>query len=172
MKRFRDNGFTLIELMIVVAIIGVLAAVALPAYQDYVKRARVTEGLSLVQDAKLLVGINTATVIELTNAVAIYPATTSKYVASVGIDGAAGATQGEITVTYNVGNVGLNAAEDTLVLSPWVGVAQLGTAIAGGAVGAVDWSCQSAGQATATARGLGGGTAGTLLAKYAPAECR
>ena len=49
------RGFTLIELMIVVAIVGILAAVAIPAYQDYTIRARVTEGLSLVDAAKLAV---------------------------------------------------------------------------------------------------------------------
>ena len=52
MKRSIQQGFTLIELMIVVAIIGILAAVALPAYQDYTKRARVSEALSLMSGAK------------------------------------------------------------------------------------------------------------------------
>lgn len=55
MKRSMQKGFTLIELMIVVAIIGILAAVALPAYQDYTIRARVTEGLSLASAAKTAV---------------------------------------------------------------------------------------------------------------------
>ena len=53
-----QQGFTLIELMIVVAIIGILAAVALPAYQDYTIRARVTEGLGLASAQKLTVGEN------------------------------------------------------------------------------------------------------------------
>jgi type IV pilus assembly protein PilA len=55
MKRNLQKGFTLIELMIVVAIIGILAAVALPAYQDYTKRSHVSEGLSLAGGAKTAV---------------------------------------------------------------------------------------------------------------------
>jgi len=50
-----QKGFTLIELMIVVAIIGILAAIAIPAYQDYTVRAKITEGLSLASSAKVSV---------------------------------------------------------------------------------------------------------------------
>ncbi len=59
MKKFQ-KGFTLIELMIVVAIIGILAAIALPAYQDYTVRAKVSEGLVMASGAKATVGENIA----------------------------------------------------------------------------------------------------------------
>lgn len=176
MKTRISHGFTLIELMIVVAIIGVLAAIALPAYQDYVVRSRLTEGLSLSGAAKTEIGTNASSAADLLAAAATWNANqgntgaSSKYVTSVQVNGAAGATQGEISILYTAAaGVG---ADNLIVLSPWTNAVKLGTAIAAGTAGAIDWSCQSFTHATATARGIGGGTPGTVLAKYAPSECR
>jgi len=172
----RKNGFTLIELMIVVAILGILAAVALPAYQDYAVRAKVSEALlagssvrSLLSEAFQTDGVN-----GLDAAAQAYngvPVTDkrSKYVADVVITGGVSPWPVVVSIAATGTNgipVGLNNA--TLVLSPNVqGVAPIATS-----VGAIDWACTSATDVTASQRVLGNRTRGNLNPRYAPAECR
>ena len=142
MKAKQQSGFTLIELMIVVAIIGILAAIALPAYQDYTKRSHVSEGLSLAGAAKTAVA-------EYFSSLGTMPDnnTNAGLAASGDINGNAvssvNVNNGLITVTYNTKVTN----SSTLQISP--------TTSAGG----VKWACKAP-------------ASGGVENKYLPASCR
>lgn len=169
-----QKGFTLIELMIVVAIIAILAAIALPAYQDYTVRSKVSEALTTASSPKSLVseafesdglqGVGAAAN-EFNTRSSATKAT--KYVNNLTIDPA----NGVITVTMSDhSGFPSNVRGSHLTLTPNVQNAVL----ASGVEGAIDWACASATNTTATARGLTAiaPAAPALPAKYAASECR
>ena len=137
-----QTGFTLIELMIVVAIIGILAAVALPAYQDYTTRSKVSEVLIMAAPAKLAVAETVSSLgglgsLTVANSGYVFPGAT-KYVSNVAITPATGV----VTVTSTVPN-----ASGAITLTP----TDVGTN-----TGQLKWTCASS----------------AISSKFLPSECR
>ena len=176
-----QKGFTLIELMIVVAIIGILAAVAIPAYQDYTKRAKVSEGISLAGAAKTAVVENSSSGAKYD--LGYSAPSPTKNVKSVEISNA----NGLVTITYDVPVA--EADNNTLLLLPYTvekeadatpdakGTATLLPASVEGdetkaytpSASQIQWQCLAKG---ATSEVEDYTNAATLAAKLAPSNCR
>ncbi len=118
MKRTLQKGFTLIELMIVVAIIGILAAVALPAYQDYTVRAKVSEIVLAASSAKTSISEAAATYSQMPSTASVsIVSQSSKYVASVGYT----QTSASVGVVTATGQGDTNIGSGTVLLTGTIG---------------------------------------------------
>ena len=175
-----QKGFTLIELMIVVAIIGILAAVAIPAYQDYTTRAKVTEGLSVMNGIR--VGLSEAYTdqgvagmdaygVRISTAGANADTVLTEVVTVVSVAMTTGAT------TLTLGGVPqlvdeTGARMDTIVITPFQRDSMMANvAVADGLGSGFQWACAGATAANATAKFMAAGM-GTVESRFLPAECR